>query len=182
VFASATIHFRIASGKRGGHASEVISRDFDAVEPNMAKVTLCGTPSLVEGDQWTTLASALEECLPLRSLHWKSSSRPSIRTIQELNITLLPQKSFRSDPAPRVMILDNPLLNIYVVSCDVSPVYHGLPSSSVVAYRTARHIRIPSRSIYRNGVLEWRLIRARNGSSSSWCLPTSQSEAKSDST
>src|ERR1700733_6080277 len=148
----------------------------------MAKVTLCGTPSLVEGDQWATFASALEECLPLRSLHWKSSSRPSIRTIQELNIALLPQKNFRSGPGPRVMILDSPLLNIYVVSCDVSPVSRGRSSSSVVAYRTATLIRIPSRSTYRNGALESHPIRTRNGSSSSWCLLTSQPEAKSDST
>lgn len=97
---------------------EDIARDAFVKEPNMAKVTLSGTPSFVEGDQWAHFTSALAECLPLRSLHWKSSSRPSIRTVQELDASLI-YKTSHDDCGARATILDTPLLNIYVTTCDV---------------------------------------------------------------
>ena len=119
----------------------------------MAKVTLCGTPSLVEGSQWPHFTFGLAECLPLRSLHWKSSSRPSIRTIQELDVTLSPYKDSHSDAGPHLTILDNSLLSIYVASCDVSIVSPRAFYSLVIACRTATHTRIPLRSTYKNGAL-----------------------------
>ena len=60
---------------------------------------------------------------PLRNLHWKSSSRTALRTIQEVDVTLLElgeAGSFSKEIAGS--ILDWPLVNLCLVVCEVRTV------------------------------------------------------------
>ncbi|KAK8845493.1 hypothetical protein IAR55_006206 [Kwoniella newhampshirensis] len=61
--------------------------------------------------------------LPLRNLHWKSSSRTSLRTIQELDVELveLGEASTLRDISGSV--LEAPLVNLCLVVCEDAEVY-----------------------------------------------------------
>ncbi|CAK9779681.1 hypothetical protein CC85DRAFT_273697 [Cutaneotrichosporon oleaginosum] len=68
--------------------------------------------------------AGLEEQFPLRNLHWKSSTRPALRTIQEVDIKFIEL----GDVAPAkgtvsASVLDTPLVNVCFVSCDDDNVY-----------------------------------------------------------
>lgn len=86
-----------------------------------AVISYATSPSLHSTDQWKQLHSALLSQFPLRNLHWKSSSRPNIRSIQELEADLFPLETIGDEPSSQVpqTVLDRPLLNIYVVVCEV---------------------------------------------------------------
>ncbi|BEI79882.1 hypothetical protein CcaverHIS002_0104110 [Cutaneotrichosporon cavernicola] len=68
--------------------------------------------------------AGLEGQFPLRNLHWKSSTRPALRTIQKADIKLVelgdvsPTKDSVSSS-----VLDTPLVNVCFVSCDDDNVY-----------------------------------------------------------
>ncbi|KAG7092380.1 hypothetical protein E1B28_008737 [Marasmius oreades] len=69
---------------------------------------------------WSQIHSTLLSHLPLRNLHWKSPSRSSIVTIQELDVSLVHLDTVRDEHTSQVpmTLLEKPLLNIYIVSCD----------------------------------------------------------------
>lgn len=71
---------------------------------------------------WKHLHNALLVQLPLHNIHWKSASRTSIRTIQELDITLVQLDKLRDEHTSQipVTLLDKPLLHIYIVTCEAS--------------------------------------------------------------
>src|ERR1700744_1516070 len=84
-------------------------------------VTYSAPQSFLSSDQWKQLYSALLEQLPLRNIHWKPQTRPSIRTIQELEVHLVLLDTVRDEHASQVpySLLERPLVNIYVVTCEV---------------------------------------------------------------
>lgn len=84
-------------------------------------VTCSAPQSFQSTGNWGQVQSALRSQLPLRNIHWKSASRPSIRTIQELDVTLVPLDSIRGESTSQipVTLLEKPLLNIYIVTCEV---------------------------------------------------------------
>ena len=85
-------------------------------------VTYAASPNLQsQTDLWDQLRSAIAAQLPLRNLHWKSASRSSIRTVQELPINLVPFESVPGEHASQIpgSWLERPLLNFYVLTCDV---------------------------------------------------------------
>lgn len=58
---------------------------------------------------------------PLRNLHWKSSSRTALRTIQEVDVTLIELGEVGN--ASREVggsVLEWPLVNLCLVACEVS--------------------------------------------------------------
>ncbi|OXG20513.1 hypothetical protein C366_02047 [Cryptococcus neoformans Tu401-1] len=61
--------------------------------------------------------------LPLRNLHWKSSSRTSLRTIQEVDIDLMDLGEATSIRDKNVSVLDSPLVNLCLVVCEDGEVY-----------------------------------------------------------
>ncbi|KAK1232281.1 hypothetical protein PQX77_004655 [Marasmius sp. AFHP31] len=69
---------------------------------------------------WTQIQSGLRSHLPLRNIHWKSPSRTSIRTIQELDVSLVQLDSVRDEHTSQVpmTLLEKPFLNVYIVSCE----------------------------------------------------------------
>ncbi len=57
---------------------------------------------------------------PLRNLHWKSSSRTALRTIQEVDVTLLELGEVGSvSKEVSGSILEWPLVNLCLVVCEV---------------------------------------------------------------
>ncbi|KAF8315573.1 hypothetical protein DL93DRAFT_2166546 [Clavulina sp. PMI_390] len=111
----------------------------------MATVTVSGTPSLTA--QWSQLLSSLQYHLPLQSLHWKTASRPSIRTIPQLDISLIPFDGFAYSPHP--LILDNTLAHVYFIHCDDVEVYRSSVKSQIQEWKA----RLPP-----DPALEWLLI------------------------
>lgn len=71
-------------------------------------------------ESWKQIRSALVSQFPLRNLHWKSPSR-SIKTIQELDLNLVAFDSLHDEHTSQVpaTLLEKPLLNIYIVACEV---------------------------------------------------------------
>ncbi|KAI0636805.1 trafficking protein particle complex subunit 10 [Trametes polyzona] len=77
-------------------------------------------------DHWKQIHASLVSQLPLRNLHWKSPSRPTIRTIQELDVKFVPLETLREDQTATQVpqsLLVKPLLNIYVFICEDSETY-----------------------------------------------------------
>ncbi|KAI0306635.1 hypothetical protein B0F90DRAFT_1691802 [Multifurca ochricompacta] len=88
-------------------------------------VTYSAPQSFISSDQWKQLYDALLGQLPLRNIHWKPQTRPSIRTIQELELQLVALDTIRDENTSQVpcSLLERPLLNIYVVICEDSDAY-----------------------------------------------------------
>lgn len=84
-------------------------------------VSYAATPVYLSTETWKQVHAALLSQLPLRNLHWKSSSRAAIRTIQELDIKFATLDSLRDEHTSQVpqTVLDKPLLNVYFVACEV---------------------------------------------------------------
>lgn len=85
-------------------------------------VSLSAPQSFQSSESWKQVNAALLAQLPLRNIHWKSASRTSIRTIQELDVTLVPLENQRDEHTSQipVSILERPFLNIFVVNCEVN--------------------------------------------------------------
>ncbi|THU92186.1 hypothetical protein K435DRAFT_829706 [Dendrothele bispora CBS 962.96] len=92
-------------------------------------VSYAGLPSFLLSSNWDQFKQTLLAQLPLRNIHWKSASRTSIRTIQELDVSLVPLDSIRDELTSQVptSILEKPLLNLYIVTCE---------NADLEAYRT----------------------------------------------
>lgn len=84
-------------------------------------VTYASTPSFLSSDHWQQIQSALRAQLPLRNIHWKPSTKSGIRTIQELDIKLVPLDNIRDEHTSQIpsTLLEKPLLNLYIALCDV---------------------------------------------------------------
>ncbi|KAG1754504.1 trafficking protein particle complex subunit 10 [Suillus lakei] len=88
-------------------------------------VTYSAPVSFLASESWRQVLAALQSQLPLRSIHWKSASRPNLKTIQELELTLVPLDSLRDEHTSQVPVtlLEKPLLNLYVVTCEDNDLY-----------------------------------------------------------
>ncbi|KAF8212360.1 trafficking protein particle complex subunit 10 [Mycena galopus ATCC 62051] len=88
--------------------------------PQRVLVSYSGLQSFLSSGSWDQIHTALLAQLPLRNIHWKSPSRPSIRTIQELDISLVPLESLRDEHTSQIpaTLLEKPFLNMYIVTCE----------------------------------------------------------------
>jgi len=71
---------------------------------------------------WSLIEEDFTAHLPLRNLHWKSSSRP-LRSIQSLQVEMRqyqPSIEEQQHQMP-ISLLEKPYLNMMLVKCDVSP-------------------------------------------------------------
>lgn len=85
------------------------------------QVTYAAPPALQSSDQWVQIKAGFTAQLPLRNLHWKPASRTSIRTIQDLDVDFVSLDSIKEEGASQIptTLLERPLLNVYVVTCEV---------------------------------------------------------------
>jgi hypothetical protein len=102
-------------------------------------VTYSAPQSFLSSDQWKQLRDALSAQLPLRNIHWKPQTLPSIRTIQELEVQLVPLNTVRDENASQVpySLLERPLLNIYVVTCEDSDAYKTTAKKQIKDWQTS---------------------------------------------
>ncbi|KAJ7905373.1 trafficking protein particle complex subunit 10 [Mycena olivaceomarginata] len=89
--------------------------------PQRVLVSYSGAQAFLSSGSWDQIHTALLAQLPLRNIHWKSPSR-SIRTIQELDISLVPLESLRDEHTSQIpaTLLEKPFLNMYIVTCEDS--------------------------------------------------------------
>lgn len=113
------------SSKNPGLAISQSPNDLVRMGEYGVKVTYSGPILFLSSGQWAHTFTSLKERLPLRNLHWRSVSRPSVRSVQELDVELVSLESVRDEPSSQIpaTLLERPLLNIYFVTCEVS----GLP-------------------------------------------------------
>jgi hypothetical protein len=86
--------------------------------PRRVLVTYESTPSR---DIYPRISDDLHRQLPLRNIHWKSSTR-HIRTIQSLELKFSSFESVAAEQPQQmpVSLLERPYLHLLFVSCDVS--------------------------------------------------------------
>lgn len=84
-------------------------------------ITYAAPPTFLSTDHWKQVYASLVSQLPLRNLHWKPSTRPTIRTIQELHVDFKLADTKRDEHTYQVpqTLLEKPLVNVYVVVCEV---------------------------------------------------------------
>ncbi|TBU35808.1 trafficking protein particle complex subunit 10 [Dichomitus squalens] len=89
-------------------------------------ITYSGPIVFLSTDHWKQIQNSLVSQLPLRNLHWKSTSRNALRSIQELDVKLVPFEMLREDQAASQIpqsVLEKPLLHLYIFTCEDSEVY-----------------------------------------------------------
>ena len=86
------------------------------------KVTFAAPTHFLSSDHWSQIRTGLSSQLPLRDIQWSPPSRASSRNIPTLDVKLVALDSVREETASQVpvYVLERPLLNVYVVACDVS--------------------------------------------------------------
>ncbi|KAG1877859.1 trafficking protein particle complex subunit 10 [Suillus subalutaceus] len=102
-------------------------------------VTYSAPLSFLASESWRQVLAALQSQLPLRSIHWKSASRPNLKTIQELELTLVPLDSLRDEHTSQVPVtlLEKPLLNLYVVTCEDNDSYKANVKKQIKDWHSA---------------------------------------------
>ncbi|KAF7964535.1 hypothetical protein HWV62_6039, partial [Athelia sp. TMB] len=98
-----------------------------------ALVTYAAPQTFLFSESWKQILAALRAQLPLRNIHWKPPSRQSLRTIQELNVDLLPLDAVRGENTSQipVTLLDKPLLNIFVITCEDPDNYRNVVKKQI---------------------------------------------------
>ena len=79
------------------------------------------SPTFIASQNWNKVYAALVAQLPLRNIHRKSPSKQSVKTIQELDVTLVSLDTVSEEPTSQVpsTLLEKPLLHIFILHCEV---------------------------------------------------------------
>jgi hypothetical protein len=86
----------------------------------MAPVTITYTSHPAPSQPINQAIKSLKDQLPLRNLHWKPTTRTSLRTIQELNVELVELGDVPTGGRGALgSVLEQPLVNLCVVVCEV---------------------------------------------------------------
>ncbi|KAK7693660.1 hypothetical protein QCA50_003229 [Cerrena zonata] len=101
-------------------------------------VTYTAPATFLATDHWKQAHAALLSQLPLRNLHWKSATRPNIRTIQELDVNLVAADARTTDPTSQIpqTVLEKPLLSVYIVVCDDTDTYRTTVKKQIKEWHT----------------------------------------------
>jgi len=90
----------------------------------MAPVTITYTSHPAPSQPINQAIKALRDQLPLRNLHWKPTTRTSLRTIQELDVELVELGDVPTGGRSGLgSVLEQPLVNLCMVVCEVSILY-----------------------------------------------------------
>ncbi|KAF7793103.1 hypothetical protein EIP86_004211 [Pleurotus ostreatoroseus] len=104
-----------------------------------ATIAYTASPAFLTTDHWKQIYAALQSQLPLRNLHWKSVSRPTLRTIQELPVNFVSAESIRSEHTSQVpqTLLERPLLSAYIVVCEDADTYKNTVKKQIKDWHTS---------------------------------------------
>ncbi|EJU03022.1 hypothetical protein DACRYDRAFT_106200 [Dacryopinax primogenitus] len=88
-------------------------------------ITYTAPRVLASHESFPLLLTAFRQHLPLHNLHWKSAARATLRTVQELQIELVPLEEVKDEQASQVPVslLERPLGNLFFVQCDDNDTY-----------------------------------------------------------
>ncbi|KAI0797709.1 trafficking protein particle complex subunit 10 [Abortiporus biennis] len=102
-------------------------------------ITYNAPPSFISSEHWRQVYAAFLSQLPLRNLHWKPASRPTLRTIQELDINLVYAETLRDEHTSQIpqTVLEKPLLSAYFVVCDDADTYKNTVRKQIKDWHTA---------------------------------------------
>ena len=91
------------------------------MDTQRVQITYSSVGFSTSGELWSKIKSSFLTQFPLRTLYWKSGTRTSIRTIQELKGDLISFESAKEESVSQIplSLLDKPFLNILFVACDV---------------------------------------------------------------
>ncbi|KAF4615296.1 hypothetical protein D9613_003220 [Agrocybe pediades] len=83
-------------------------------------VSYTAPPVFLASPNWNKVHAAILSQLPLRNIHWKSARKGTVRTIQELDVTLVHFDSLRDEHASQIPItvLEKPLLHVFIAHCE----------------------------------------------------------------
>ncbi|KAH9945954.1 trafficking protein particle complex subunit 10 [Epithele typhae] len=115
-------------------------------------ITYAGPLVFLSTDHWKQIYASLLSQLPLRNLHWKSSARNALRSIQELDVKLVALETLRDDHAASQVpqtVLDKPLLNMYIFICEDSESYR---------VNNRKHIKEWHASVSQRKNQEWLIV------------------------
>lgn len=89
---------------------------------SIVQVTYSAPAIYLSSDQWIQIRSAITSQFPLKGITWKSSFRPAARTISKLDVSFVNLNTVREEHASQIpqSLLEKPLLNLYIASCEVS--------------------------------------------------------------
>ena len=120
-------------------------------------ITYSGPLVFLSTDHWKQIYASLASQLPLRNLHWKSAAKSALRSIQELDVKLVPLETLRDEQTTSQVpqtVLDKPLLHLYIFICEVintsARVYRAVPHC--VISRIARRIVLLHASKSKSGI------------------------------
>ncbi|KZT44032.1 hypothetical protein SISSUDRAFT_977081 [Sistotremastrum suecicum HHB10207 ss-3] len=92
----------------------------------------------LSSDTWLQIRATFETQLPLKDLEWKPSTRPSARVIKALDVKYISFETVREEVASLTpqTLLDRPLLNIFVVSCEDNETYRNTVKKQIKDWHT----------------------------------------------
>ncbi|PSR94078.1 hypothetical protein PHLCEN_2v4506 [Hermanssonia centrifuga] len=104
-----------------------------------ATITYTAPAAFLTTDHWKQVHAALLSQLPLRNLHWKSVSRPAIRTIQELPLNFVAADTVRDEHTSQIpqTLLERPLLSAYIVVCEDTETYKNTVRKQIKDWHTS---------------------------------------------
>lgn len=84
-------------------------------------VSYSAPPVFLTSPNWIKVYAALVAQLPLRNIHRKHPLKQSVKTIQELIVTLVSLDAVSEEPTSQVpsTLLEKPLLHIFIFHCEV---------------------------------------------------------------
>ncbi|KLO12624.1 hypothetical protein SCHPADRAFT_998021 [Schizopora paradoxa] len=95
------------------------------MQANKVQLSYASNPQLSTSELWNQIKSGLEAQFPLRTLHWRSGTRTSIRTIQTLEVDLVPFEGVKGEGVSQIplTLLDKPFFNVFIVTCEDNEAY-----------------------------------------------------------
>lgn len=92
-----------------------------AMQTNRVQLAYAAPSQFTNTELWHQIKTSVEAQFPLRTLHWKSGTRTSIRTIQTLEVDLVPFEGIKEEGVSQIplSLLDKPFLNVFIVACAV---------------------------------------------------------------
>ena len=129
-------------------------------------------PTFLTSPNWDKVYAALVAQLPLRNIHRKHPLKQSVKTIQELDVTLVALDAVSEEPTSQIpsTLLEKPLLHVFILHCEViqflfipQSLIHGISSqdNDLDFYRNAlkKQIKDWHTSISAKKNPEWLIIQ-----------------------
>jgi hypothetical protein len=93
------------------------------MERARVQATYSAPPLFLLSDNWLQIRDTIASQFPLRNITWKPSLRPFTRNIEQLDVSFVALEDVKENRASILTgsntLFERPLLNIFVVACDV---------------------------------------------------------------